>query len=89
MNDLSQATAAVNAGRALELEETNIATVNDQIGELAARIAGNEGAIEAMRDAIRDKQRENREHKAQQARLRQRRAVFKRAAFQLREIDEP
>lgn len=86
---LTQAVTAINASQAIEREENSVATINDQIVENDLAIAANDKAIRAMQDAIRDRREDSRNRRATNARLRRQRAVFSRAAFQLRLIKEP
>lgn len=89
MEELAKAIAAQNLDRVVEVEEANIATVNDQILEHEAAMAQNRIDIESLRQAIRTRREDTARRKAEQRILRQRRKIFTRAAFALREVSQP
>lgn len=89
MADIGKEVDQINAGRAVEIEGSNIATVNDQILEHDASIAQNDADIDACRDRIRACQKDTKRRERLKERLRQRREIFRRAEFELRTTEQP
>lgn len=70
-------------------ENQQVLTVNEQILEHEAAIEDKEGQIETMLNLVKGLRKAVRKHRADQDKLRKKREVFARAAFDLRQVDQP
>lgn len=86
--DLAAATDTLNAATAIEREASAYATVNQQIRELENSILNHSTRIEEHQASIRHERKAIRHERDDLKRLRARRAVFARAEFQLRRIEQ-
>ena len=84
--DLAHATDQINAARTGAIQEHQILTINGQILEHGMEIEANERAIDAMREQITLRQRDTKKRERDQAKLRQQRDIFARAAFELKQV---
>lgn len=71
------------------VEDTRVATINDQITEIEAENHELENEIEALEDAIRSKKRRIRANTKKADRMRAKRQVFAETAAKLRLADMP
>lgn len=91
MNENRELTAAIdeaNIERAAEVTQHHVATVEEQIDEVRLRILERKAQNTAMRDKIRTNLDANTQDVAYLARLKNKRRIFARAAFDLREADK-
>jgi hypothetical protein len=72
-----------------QIEERNIQTVNDQITTNENQIESDLHTIDMLHDKIRELRRDIAARRKINTTLRKKRAVFARAAFDLKEIDQP
>lgn len=87
--ELAKATAAVNVARHVEIEENNVASINDMIVELDLRNAELETNIERCQDTMRANRKEIRHNVKRQERLRLQRDIFEESAMRLRKANHP
>lgn len=89
MSAIEKATDEINAARTGELQNHQVSTINEQIVEHDMEIEANERAIDAMREQIKLRQRDSKRRERAQAKLRQQRDIFARAAFELKQVGMP
>lgn len=87
--ELAGATAAINIARHVEIEEDNIASINDQIRELETDCDRLDSEIERCMDFIRSSKKTIRRHRRTQERLRLQRDIFEESALRLRKANHP
>jgi uncharacterized coiled-coil protein SlyX len=89
MSAIERATDEINQARTGELQNHQVTTINEQIVEHDMEIEANERAIDAMREQIKLRQRDTKRRERAQAKLRQQRDIFARAAFELKQVGMP
>ena len=87
--DLGDAIDLINGERAVEIEEHQIQSLNDQVREHEHGILENEAAIEQYQDAIKARRKDNKRRQRLLDNIRARRTAHADAAFRLRMLEQP
>lgn len=89
MTELTKAADDINTARTGELQNHQVATINEQILEHDMQIAANDEAVELMQAQIAARRKDTKKRERAQIKLRQQRDIFARAAFELRQVNMP
>lgn len=89
MSAIEKATDEINQARTGELQNHQVSTINEQIVEHDMEIAADENAIDVMQNRIKELRRDIKRRERAQAKLRQQRDIFARAAFELKQVGMP